>query len=103
MPDNPYMVVGAGNGPNYSAPLLDWQGMANGIGNGLTQQWQKPPQPGAPLDIRSDAQKQAQPTQGQPAGWGARLAQLFGLNSQPQPGMLPQPPVQSAPGPTGIY
>ena len=122
MPDNPYMVVGSGNGPSYSAPLLDWQGIANGIGNNLTQG--KPqaaaPQPGAPTDIRSPAQMQSQgiqPNQGgqpnQMQGLGARLMQWLSGQQGGQPGgnataggtpmggMAPMVPSQ--PGPTGIY
>lgn len=116
MPDNPYMVGGAGaGGPNYATPLLDWQGMAGGIGDALKQrQQQQPGQPGAPMDIRSQLQQAGTPPQGgqpnMPGGWGARLAQIFGLGQRP--GMAgpggqqfggPQPPVPTAQGPTGLY
>ena len=95
MPDNPYMVGGAGaGGPNYAAPLLDWQGMAGGIGDALKQrqqQGQQPGQPGPPMNIRPPAQMQGMPPQGgqpnMPGGWGARLAQIFELG-QMRPGML---------------
>jgi hypothetical protein len=103
-PSNPYMTVGVPSGPNYAAPLLDWQGMANGMGNALTktpQQPGQPGQPGAPMNIRSPAQMQgAQPNQ---QGLGARLMALFGgQQGAPQFGG-PQAPVPSAQGPTGVY
>lgn len=106
MPDNtnPYLTVGS---PNYAAPLMDWQGMAKGLGDALQKKQQpQPGQPGAPMDIRSQAQMQGMPAQPgqQPQGWGARLAQMFNIGGQPQPQLGgPQPPIQSAPGPTGIY
>jgi hypothetical protein len=109
MPDNPYTVGGAGaSGPSYAAPLLDWQGMAGGIGDAWSKarQPQQPGQPpqsasiwqqigggpsgqtAGPMNIRSPAQMQGLPPQGgqQPVqGWGQRLQQW--LQQGQQPGM----------------
>lgn len=93
MPDNPYMVGGAGaGGPNYAAPLLDWQGMAGGVGDALKQRQQQPGQPGPPMNIRPPAQMQGMPPQGGqptnmvngPQGFGQRLQDW--LNQRGLPG-----------------
>jgi hypothetical protein len=123
MPDNPYIVGGAGaSGPSYAAPLLDWQGMAGGIGDAWSKarQRQQPGQPpqgssiwqqigggpsggqtAGPMNIRSPAQMQGvppqggqQPVQGWGQGWGQRLQQWL---QQPQ-GMGGQP-MQGGPQP----
>jgi hypothetical protein len=99
MPDNPYMVGGAGaGGPNYAAPLLDWQGMAGGIGDTLTKQRQpqQPGQPG-PMNIRPPAQMQGMPQQGQPtnmvsgpSGLGQRLQDWLNQRGLPGSASFPQ-------------
>lgn len=91
MPDNPYMTVGT---PNYGAGLMDWQGMAGGIGDALKQRQQPAQQPGqaaGPMNIRPPAQMQGMPAQGQPtnnvngpSGWGQRLQDW--LNQRGLPG-----------------
>jgi hypothetical protein len=102
MPDNPYMVgdPSSGGGPSYSRPLLNWQGMAQGIGDAWSQRPQQastnaqPGQPGqaaGPMNIRPPAQMQGMPLQGQPtnnvngpSGWGQRLQDW--LNQRGLPG-----------------
>lgn len=112
MPDNPYMVgdPSSGGGPSYSRPLLNWQGMAQGIGDAWSQRPQQSGQPGAPMDIRSQLQQRGmmpqggQPNMGQQGGplqgLGQRLMAMFGGRLPPQFGGQgggqfggPQPPV----------
>ncbi len=112
MPDNPYMVGGAGaSGPSYAAPLMDWQGMAGGIANAF-QRPQQPGQAAGPMNIRPPAQMPPQGGQQPFQGWGQRLQQW--LQQRQQPGMAspggpggqfggPQPMVPTAPGPQGLY
>lgn len=105
MPDNPYMTVGT---PNYGAGLMDWQGMAGGIGDALKQRQQPAQQPGqaaGPMNIRPPAQMQGMPQQnGQPfgQGWGQRLQQWLAQMGGPQqarPGMAPGAPQFGGPQP----